>query len=329
MPVDPELKKVASPPSMRPRTCPHCSRRMMPVPWRYVLAPPALMPQPPRASLTRAFGASQVWEQYAALGATKVATKYAAPKQCIKSARYFRQPRAPVTDVARHVAASPLAPHCLRVRRAVRSFTKFCKDAGLWIDKGNKFNTKPPNRVDYVFTYACTNGPEGRRGNKEMSAAQFTFALRGVAKETGWSLDEVEERAKNCSVQLNATEAISTRFHDDKSNYTGSHKHMHADVSGQSPITDKAQIRRNRTLNALPLDTRMEALKLDNMIGEIFMKHDKNRSGLLEPEELESALKAMQPDADVSSMRVVSAYCLRDDNDGKLSLDEFKVAFNM
>ena len=229
----------------------------------------------------------------------------------------------------RRGAASPLAPHCLRVRRAVRSFTKFCKDAGLWIDKGNKFNTKPPNRVDYVFTYACTNGPEGRRGNKEMSAAQFTFALRGVAKETGWSLDEVEERAKNCSVQLNATEAISTRFHDDKSNYTGSHKHMHADVSGQSPITDKAQIRRNRTLNALPLDTRMEALKLDNMIGEIFMKHDKNRSGLLEPEELESALKAMQPDADVSSMRVVSAYCLRDDNDGKLSLDEFKVAFNM
>ena len=105
----------------------------------------------------------------------------------------------------------------------MRSFTKFCKDAGLWIDKGNKFNTKPPNRVDYVFTYACTNGPEGRRGNKEMSAAQFTFALRGVAKETGWSLDEVEERAKNCSVQLNATEAISTRFHDDRSNYTGSH----------------------------------------------------------------------------------------------------------
>ena len=40
-------------------------------------------------SLARACG-TQVWEQYAALGATKVATKYAAPKQCIKSARYVR-----------------------------------------------------------------------------------------------------------------------------------------------------------------------------------------------------------------------------------------------
>ena len=31
--------------------------------------------------------------------------------------------------------------------RTLCSFKKFCKDAGLWKDKGNKFNIKPPNRV--------------------------------------------------------------------------------------------------------------------------------------------------------------------------------------
>ena len=31
-------------------------------------------------------------------------------------------------------------------------FLKLVKDAGLIINKGNKFNTKPPGRIDYVFT---------------------------------------------------------------------------------------------------------------------------------------------------------------------------------
>ena len=32
------------------------------------------------------------------------------------------------------------------------SFAKLMKDAGLIIQKGNKFNLKPPGRVDFVFT---------------------------------------------------------------------------------------------------------------------------------------------------------------------------------
>ena len=64
-----------------------------------------------------------------------------------------------------------------------RDFVKFCKDAGLIIEKGNKFNMKPPNRVDFVFTYACTNGEGGKKGNKVMTYPQFQFALKGIEKE--------------------------------------------------------------------------------------------------------------------------------------------------
>ena len=48
---------------------------------------------------------------------------------------------------------------------ASKDFVKFVKDAGFWRDKGNQFNTKPPNRVDFVYTYAATNGPGGKKGN--------------------------------------------------------------------------------------------------------------------------------------------------------------------
>ena len=48
---------------------------------------------------------------------------------------------------------------------ASKDFVKLVKDAGFWRDKGNQFNTKPPNRVDFVYTYAATNGPGGKKGN--------------------------------------------------------------------------------------------------------------------------------------------------------------------
>ena len=35
---------------------------------------------------------------------------------------------------------------------ASKEFVKFVKEAGFWRDKGNQFNTKPPNRVDFVYT---------------------------------------------------------------------------------------------------------------------------------------------------------------------------------
>lgn len=56
---------------------------------------------------------------------------------------------------------------------ASKDFVKFVKDAGFWRDKGNQFNTKPPNRVDFVYTYAATNGPGGKKGNKLLSYEQY------------------------------------------------------------------------------------------------------------------------------------------------------------
>ena len=35
---------------------------------------------------------------------------------------------------------------------ASKEFVKFVKDAGFWRDKGNQFNIKPPNRIDFVYT---------------------------------------------------------------------------------------------------------------------------------------------------------------------------------
>ena len=35
---------------------------------------------------------------------------------------------------------------------ASKEFVKFVKDAGFLRDKGNQFNIKPPNRIDFVYT---------------------------------------------------------------------------------------------------------------------------------------------------------------------------------
>ena len=105
--------------------------------------------------------------------------------------------------VAKHGPPASRAPRALTAHpaRTPCSFKKFCKDAGLWKDKGNKFNIKPPNRVrystpaatappprqpaaarqvDFVFTYACTQGPGGCKGNKNMEFGQFEFAMKGA-----------------------------------------------------------------------------------------------------------------------------------------------------
>ena len=60
--------------------------------------------------------------------------------------------------------SSPCAPR--------DSYVKFCKDSGLYVDKGNKFNTKPPGRIDFVYTYSCVNGDGGAKGNKKMTFPQ-------------------------------------------------------------------------------------------------------------------------------------------------------------
>jgi len=107
---------------------------------------------------------------------------------------------------------------------ASKDFVKLVKDAGFWRDKGNQFNTKPPNRVDFVYTYAATNGPGGKKGNKLLSFEQFEFALEGVAKELGEELGGIKEQAAGARPKANATSMVATRFHDDKSAYTGAHK---------------------------------------------------------------------------------------------------------
>jgi len=69
-----------------------------------------------------------------------------------------------------------------------REFAKVVRDAGLM---DAKFNISPPNRVDFVYTYACVHGPGGHRGNRRMSFAQFAYAVKGVAHETARPLSEV------------------------------------------------------------------------------------------------------------------------------------------
>ena len=69
-----------------------------------------------------------------------------------------------------------------------REFVKIIKEVGLMSET---FNIMPPNRVDHVYTRACLRGPGGFKGNKSMSLAQFAYATRGIAEETGRPLAEV------------------------------------------------------------------------------------------------------------------------------------------
>jgi len=69
-----------------------------------------------------------------------------------------------------------------------REFAKVVRDAGLM---DANFNISPPNRVDFVYTYACVHGPGGHRGNRRMSFAQFAYAVTGVAHETARPLSKV------------------------------------------------------------------------------------------------------------------------------------------
>ena len=63
-----------------------------------------------------------------------------------------------------------------------REFAKLVKDAGL---SSARFNIRPPNRVDFVYAYACVHGPGGYTGNRSMSFEQFAYATKGIAHETG------------------------------------------------------------------------------------------------------------------------------------------------
>jgi hypothetical protein len=207
-----------------------------------------------------------------------------------------------------------------------RDFVKFCKDAGLIIEKGNKFNMKPPNRVDFVFTYACTNGEGGKKGNKVMNFAQFKFALRGVAKETGRDISEVESKAAAAKPSTNATEASATRFHDDKSNYTGAYRALHG-----GDMVDKLTARFNRKQGTMTPAQLKDSLAVTARVKAEFVNYDEDGSGFLDKEETCNALSTLVPTAKKDAIEMVYGILMAygDKNgDGLLDCAEFVNAYN-
>lgn len=207
-------------------------------------------------------------------------------------------------------------------------FLTFVRDSGLKMDKGNKFNSKPPNRVDFVFTYSCTNGPGGCKGNKTMTFDQFTYALKGIAKETGLDIETVTEKAANTTLVLEgATKAGANRFHDDTSNYTGMHRGAH----GGDVTATKSEIRRNRTAKSLTGDEQMQYMLLNNAIETLFCTHDKDASGALNSTEVTEMLKALKPNASEAVIEFMRDEFIECDanSDGLVTLDEFKSAYNV
>ena len=82
---------------------------------------------------------------------------------------------------------------------------------------------------------AALHGPGGKKGNKLLSFEQFEFALNGVAKELGEELEHIKVQAASARPSVVATKTVSTRFHDDASAYTGSHKLVHSATEAPLP----------------------------------------------------------------------------------------------
>jgi len=93
-----------------------------------------------------------------------------------------------------------------------RQFMKLCEDARL-IGKGL---TK--NDVDVVFTAACV------KGQRRLDVNNFIVSMRNVAAKKSMSVSEVQDALRACSgPHIVATQAEYSRFHDDKTTYTGMH----------------------------------------------------------------------------------------------------------
>ena len=88
-----------------------------------------------------------------------------------------------------------------------REFVKIVKDAGLM---SPSFNIYPPNRVDFVYAYACVHGPGGSKGNKHMSLEQFAYATKGIAHETGQPHADVLRHLVSAEPTLTASPVITT-----------------------------------------------------------------------------------------------------------------------
>ena len=99
---------------------------------------------------------------------------------------------------------------------------------------------RPPNRVDFVFTYACVHGPGGKKGNKSMSLEALAFASKGIAHETGRPHEEVLESLARSEPLLNAAEMpgvpVSVRLQMDLAARAIGEDMWHAERVNQSPL---------------------------------------------------------------------------------------------
>lgn len=92
-------------------------------------------------------------------------------------------------------------------------FSKMCKECGL-IDK--HFTTTD---VDMLFTKVKA------KGERKITFQQFVDGvLPAIAAKKNLSVDQVAAQIGSHAPQSSGTKAESTRFHDDKSQYTGVYK---------------------------------------------------------------------------------------------------------
>jgi len=204
-------------------------------------------------------------------------------------------------------------------------YVKLLNCAGL-IGKG--FNTKPPNRVDYVYTRSCVSGPGGKTGNKTMSLDQLAYAVKGIAHETGMSEEEVTEKLVNAKPAFDATKAGATRFHDDKSNFTGAHKY--GGKHGEAENLTVEQIRANRAMQLLDGADLVAAQTKAKQVVDTFTAH----AGVdckMSKNEFKDCLRKLKPEVSESTIEHCKDYAFAsfdENNDGFFSLEEFKKGYN-
>jgi hypothetical protein len=114
-----------------------------------------------------------------------------------------------------------------------KTFAKLCKDCSL-IDRD--FTATD---VDLLFAKVV---PKGQR---RMSITEFTQALGHIAQRKKVPSSDIESAVAACAgPSLQATQADTVRFHDDKSTYTGTHaSSAPAPTGGVGPIADEPKRR--------------------------------------------------------------------------------------
>jgi len=91
-----------------------------------------------------------------------------------------------------------------------REFAKLCQDCDLYDKNFSK------NDVDIVFVKAAG------KGVRKLNDQAFCAAVRGIAVKKGCATSKVQGAVANSSGPvMHATKAEYSKFHDDKSTYTG------------------------------------------------------------------------------------------------------------